>query len=259
MPSVTVGASRPTKGSVRRPVVRGDDKRRRLLRLGGWLASWLQTGRMAALLTCGGALVLLYGFLVSGDFLIGSVVVRGARIGDPAEAVAVSRSIGEPVFEIDAVASAERVASLPWVERAVVSTRFPDEVVITVVERVPVAVWQASGRSYLVDARGNVLMEGHAELPSVAVDGDAPETGGVVPAGDVATVVAIREALDTRVIDLRRTRDEGLVATLVGDRVVIFGAARATPMKIAILRELLQRGDAWSVLDLREPSRPYFK
>ena len=110
------------------------------------LAVLVRSGRMPAFFVLAGGILLLYGFLISGDFLVGSVVVRGTSIGDPAEVEITADAIGEPIFTIDASESAARVAALPYVERVTVSTRFPDEVVITVDESVPADQWPVGAR-----------------------------------------------------------------------------------------------------------------
>jgi len=204
---------------------------------------------------------LLYGFLFSGDFLVGTVTVRGTTLGNPAEIVTVAEAIGEPIFTIDATDSAERVARLPYVERVEVTTSFPDEVIITVVERIPAVVWSAAGRTFLVDARGYVLAESsNTTLPVVTIEGDAPEVGTRVDTREVAAVIAIRDALMPDLVSIERTARNGLVARLNGQQMVIFGDDGRIPAKLAVYGELIRQNRAdWTLLDLREPDRPYYE
>lgn len=204
---------------------------------------------------------LLYGFLFSGDFLVGTVTVRGTALGNPAEIVTTAQAIGEPIFTIDATDSAARVARMPYVERVEVTTRFPDEVIITVVERVPVAVWSAQGRSFLIDARGHVLAEANnPTLPIVAVEADAPVVGGTLDPRDVAAVIAVRDAVATDLAAIEWTTANGLVVRLNDQRMIVFGEQERMPAKLAVYGELkrLNQND-WTILDLREPDRPYYK
>ena len=224
------------------------------------LTELVRSGRMPAFFVMAGALLLLYGFLFSGDFLVGSVVVRGASIGDPAQVVMTADAIGEPIFTIDASQSAERVAALPYVESVSVSTRFPDEVVISVVERTPVVLWQVGSRVFLIDARGNVLAEQPRDgLPGVIVEGEPPAVGGTVAAERVAAVIAVREALADALQELRWTETDGLVARLDDKRVIILGDSERLPLKLAVYGEVARLPEPWSLLDLREPDRPYYK
>lgn len=224
------------------------------------LAELVRSGRMPAFFVLAGGFLLLYGFLFSGDFLVDSVVVRGTSIGDPASIVMTADAIGEPIFTIDASDSAERVAALPYVESVSVRTRFPDEVVISVVERTPVAVWQAGAQAFLIDARGNVLAERPgSDLPLVIIEGDPPVVGGTVPAERVAAVIAVRESLAEDLQELNWSATEGLVARLNDRRTIILGDAARMPLKLAVYGEVARLPEPWSLLDLREPDRPYFK
>lgn len=242
------------RGAIARPAS-GASRRRSGLSI----ADAARSGRLFAAITALAGLVLLYGFLLSGDFLISSVVVNGTRLGDPAEVVAVADTIGEPIFTVDAASAAERVATLPYIERASVSTGYPDEVTITVVERVPVAVWQSLGRSYLVDSSGNVLAErGDGQLPLVIDDVKQPVVGGRLDPMDVAAVISIRETFAERSVVLTRTRVEGFIVER-GKQIIVLGGPEALPKKLAVWREVAALDRSWDYLDLREPDRPYYK
>lgn len=51
----------------------------------------------------------------------------------------------------------DRLKLLPWVADASVARRLPDTLVVDIVERVPVAIWQYRQRLAVVDATGHVL------------------------------------------------------------------------------------------------------
>jgi cell division protein FtsQ len=227
----------------------------------GGIGPGFHSGRIPAFVVALAGIALLYGFLYSGDFLVGTVTVRGTELGNPADVVTTARAIGEPIFTIDATDSAERVAQLPYVERVEVTTRFPETVVITVTERIPAVVWSVAGRAFLVDARGHVIAEGgNEQLPLVTVDGDPPLVGGSVDPRDVAAVVAARETFGGDLTALEWSGANGLIARLTAERVVIFGNAGRMPAKLAVYAELQRQNRVnWAVLDLREPDRPYYK
>jgi cell division protein FtsQ len=207
-----------------------------------------------------GGFLLLYGFLFSGDFLVASVVVEGTEIGDPAQVVTTADAIGEPIFTIDASESAERVAALPYVESVTVRTRYPDEVVISVVERTPVVLWQVGSQAFLVDARGNVLAEQVRDgLPLVIAEEDPPAIGDTIDAERISAVIAVREALADRLEELRWVPNDGLVARLTDKRTIILGSADRLPLKLAVYAEVARLTEPWSLLDLREPDRPFYE
>jgi hypothetical protein len=110
----------------------------------------------------------------------------------------------------------------------------------------------------LVDARGNVLWTGAVEgLPRVIVEDDAPPAGGAVPAERIAASTAVSAALGERLSSLTWTADDGLVAELSDGRRVIFGAAEQMPLKLAVVEAVLSQPEDWTLLDAREPDRPY--
>jgi cell division protein FtsQ len=159
------------RGSTRRSSAAVTPTARRVGRPRGRLPRYLQVA--AALLAVGG----LAWLLLAGPVLaVRAVQVDGlARL--PAEQVQEAAGIvaGTPLLRVDVDAAEARVAQLPPVASVEVTRNWPASVVITVVERVPVAVVGEPGQRFLVDAEG-VLFD--------TVTGSAPD--GVVPL-DVAT------------------------------------------------------------------------
>lgn len=76
---------------------------------------------------------------------------------------------------IDLEATRARLLQFGWIREARVSRRWPDTLVIDVIERQPAAIWQNAGRLSIVDAEGVVLepvrVEAMPELPLVIGDG----------------------------------------------------------------------------------------
>ena len=115
----------------------------------------------------------------SAGLVTREVLVEGRSQTPPElllEALAVER--GDLILEFDVDAARRRVEKLGWVSRARVERRLPDTIRVSIVERVPVAVWQHDDRFMLVDAAGAVIGEdgvsrfGHLK---VVVGKDAPE------------------------------------------------------------------------------------
>lgn len=75
------------------------------------------------------------------------------------------QSSAMPLVDLDGTRA--RLLQLPWIREARVSRRLPDTMVIEVIERVPVAVWQREGRFHLVDAEGVVLEPVGAVMPQL--------------------------------------------------------------------------------------------
>lgn len=105
-------------------------------------------------------------------FQVAKVEVQGIRRMDemPVYSLALNE-IDHSMLAVDLVALRKRVMTLGWVADARVTRRLPDTLVIDVVERDPVAVWQHEGKLSLIDVDGVVLesLDGRAmpDLPLV--------------------------------------------------------------------------------------------
>ena len=65
----------------------------------------------------------------------------------------------EPVLGLDLEAIRQRVQAVGWVKEARVVRLLPDTLVLAVVERKQLAVWQSGGRSHVIDETGRVIPE----------------------------------------------------------------------------------------------------
>jgi cell division protein FtsQ len=105
-------------------------------------------------------------------FAVKSVEVKGAERMDPIQVqyVALDQpSMAMPLIDLDV--TRERLLRLGWVEEARVSRRWPDTLVVDLVERAPAAIWQNQGQLSLIDRTGVVLepvrLEAMPDLPLV--------------------------------------------------------------------------------------------
>ncbi len=115
---------------------------------------------------------------VEMNFTVQEVLVVGrweTSKADLLAAVGVAR--GAPILAFDLGAARRRVEALPWISRASVERILPDTVLLRVVERRPLALWQNRGRFALIDDEGAVILkqglERFSDLPLV-VGEDAP-------------------------------------------------------------------------------------
>jgi cell division protein FtsQ len=119
------------------------------------------------------------------------VLVSGRNRTDRQSLVdALAIEIGEPMLSIDIETSRERVAALAWVRDVSIEKRLPNTLVVSLVERRPLALWQNEGAVSVVDAEGNVIdgakPNDFAELMLV-VGPDAP--------GHAAELLSVMEAI----------------------------------------------------------------
>lgn len=213
----------------RRRPVRPRSRGRRTLRLG------------AALLVLTAAMW----FLWAGPVLaVGTVQVDGAgtlAADEVREAAGIE--VGTPLLRVDVGDIEARVARLPQISAVEVTRGWPRSVVITVVERVPVAVVGEAGRRSLVDSHG-VLFD--------TITGSPPP--GVVPLevadpgpGDAATMAAlealvalpgkVRDGIDGAAV----AGPEDITLTLTDGTLVRWGGPAESAMKATVLTALLDR------------------
>jgi cell division protein FtsQ len=192
-------------------------------------------------------------------------VVGAIRTGvDPV--VAASGLTGEPpLIDVDSGRVAARVEALPWVAHATVARHWPDNVTVTITERVPAAVAEGPGlRAVLVDASGRVLgpvsdAPAGTTVLQVPVTPGAP--GSVLGAGarpGLAVLGRLPSSLRAQVARVEVAGD-GVVTLALTDHVgVTLGRAVELPAKfealVSVLADVAPR--APDVIDVTVPAAP---
>ncbi|MDJ0610522.1 MAG: FtsQ-type POTRA domain-containing protein [Kiloniellales bacterium] len=119
-----------------------------------------------------------YGLSARAGFSVQEVLVEG-RVRTEADQVlgALDVSRGAPILALDAEDARRRLEALPWVARASIERRLPDEIYVRLSERTPLALWQIDGEVSVIDRDGEVIRgiepDRFARLPLV-VGKDAP-------------------------------------------------------------------------------------
>jgi len=153
-------------------------------------------------------------------------------------------------------------AAYPSVERLEVSADFPHTLRIDVIELQQAAIL-VSGNSRMAVAGDGRLLRGvrpRGPLPVIRLRGAFPAER--LPAGTALRAARVAGGaplpLRRRIVDVRETRDRGLVARLRGGPDLIFGdAARLHAKWLAAARVLADRASRGaSYVDLRLPERP---
>lgn len=93
------------------------------------------------------------GFVVRDVFVVGRNETPKKTLLDT---LAVRR--GSPILAVDLEAVRQRVQALPWVRQASIRRVLPDTLVIDIVERKPLALWQHDKRFALIDEEGQVIL-----------------------------------------------------------------------------------------------------
>lgn len=156
---------------------------------------------------------------------------------------------GTPLLRVDTGAAAARVARLPQVASVAVTRGWPDRVVITVRQRVAVAVVGLPGQRSLVDRTGLLFdtISGSAPRGVVPVVVDHPGPGDPATLAALSAVTGLPAALRSAVRDVRATADGEITVTLQDATVVRWGTAELSAAKGAALAGVLQQIRAGSL------------
>jgi cell division protein FtsQ len=136
---------------------------------------------------------------VGAGFGVKSITVEGQRhLTDAELSTALGAGPGSLMLAFDTDAAKARLEQVPWVKHAQVMRLLPSTLQVVLDERVPFAIWQSRGRTYVVDAEGTVLApasrEAYADLPLVVGDGAAKN------AADLLQVLAPFDGLKQQLI-----------------------------------------------------------
>ena len=181
----------------------------------------------------------------AAGFRLADVKLEGASAQSSADIMrAADLSKGTPLFALDLDQARRRVEQVGWVKSARVVRLMPNSVVIAVIERKLLAVWQHDGRLGVIDATGLVAQEADpakfARLPLVV------GAGANLAAAHILPLVQSLPRLAARLDELVRVDDRRWDLRLKDGAVV---QLPATDEEAALLR-LDQLDQASRILDL---------
>lgn len=186
---------------------------------------------------------------------VADVEVHGADMV-PEERIRAAARVaeGRPLARIDLDAARNRVAILAPIRDVDVTRRWPDTLVITVVERTPVAVVEIGGRFRALDAEGVVFREFPRApddlplvLPTAGASADALREAAAVVSSLPEEVAILVRHVEVRTVDQ-------ISLALRDGRSVVWGSSDDSANKARVLAALLSQ-DA-SVYDVSVPGRP---
>ena len=109
---------------------------------------------------------------------------------------------GQSIFAADVQSARRRLLALDWVADAEVSRQYPDSISVSIVEKLPFALWQAANGTYVVERSGKVITLANpaefSKLPYLIGDG-AP-----LGSAELVDAVAQHRAVSARVRAYRR-------------------------------------------------------
>lgn len=169
------------------------------------LVATLATGGRGARLV-GSVASAVDGRFAQAGFRLKAVHVEGASpmaTADIVRAAAVYKD--QPLLGLDLEAVRQRVERVGWVKEARIVRLLPDTLVVAVVERKQLAVWQHGGRSVVIDDRGQPIREADpGRFPNLPLVVGA---GGAEHAAEILPTLAQRPKLIARMDALVRVDD----------------------------------------------------
>ncbi len=113
----------------------------------------------------------------TANFHLEQVVVQG-HIRTQKEDVNLALNLvqGMPIFDIDLNEKKGAISSLPWIKKVVIERKLPTQLVVHIVEKKPIAIWQNQGKYYPLDEEGSVILDDKTTLFNLilVVGNDAP-------------------------------------------------------------------------------------
>ncbi|MGY1827809.1 MULTISPECIES: cell division protein FtsQ/DivIB [unclassified Blastococcus] len=150
---------------------------------------------------------------------------------------------GVPLLRVDLGAVEQRVARLPQVRDVQAARGWPDRIVITVAERVPVAVVGPPGRRSLVDAEGILFdtVTGSAPRGVVPLTVDDPAPDDPATLAGLAAIRALPGPLREDVVEVAAPGPQSITLTMADGTEVVWGGAEESATKGEVLVALLDR------------------
>ncbi|MGC2415067.1 MAG: cell division protein FtsQ/DivIB, partial [Stellaceae bacterium] len=189
--------------------------------------------------------------------VVGDIEVEGRETTDTATIMgALSAGRGTPILAVSPARAKAKLESLPWVRSASIERRLPGTLVVRLVERHPLAVWQHAGKQELIDREGVVIpvtdLTRFARLPTVVGDDAASHAAQLIAMLAHEPELAARVTAAVRVDDRRwNVRIDNVIEVLLPETNP--GDAWARLAALEKSDKLLQR-DIRTV-DLRLPDR----
>jgi cell division protein FtsQ len=130
---------------------------------------------------------------------------------------------GQSIFAADVHAARQRLLALDWVADAEVSRQYPDSISVSLVEKLPFALWQAANGVYVVERSGRVITlanpDEFSKLPYLIGDGAPQDSAEIVDAVSQHRAVSARVRAYRRMSDRRwdLILEDGVVVQLPED------------------------------------------
>jgi len=156
--------------------------------------------------------------------------------------------LNDPIATLDTDTVAQAIVNLPWVSAVEVRRGWPNEIVVALDLRIPLARVKGGGTSQGVDAQGILFDYSNLEgLPLIQASG-APLVAAV------EVVAAMPASLAKKVVRIRANSIDSIELDLKSGSIVRWGSADEPEFKAAVLDALLSRRA--QIYDVSAPELP---
>lgn len=270
-PSTVIGQSWARSGALRNTNLRGPPRRRPVRsRRARWLRRFIFVVPPLVAASFG-----LYSLFTVPYFAIQHITVEGTRNGQVLAAIQQLHLTGDNIFLADTRADAAEIRTLPPIADASVSRQFPDTLVVQVVERQPVLIWQVANALFSVDSGGAIIaqVQQAGGLPIITDEHRLDQQskpfapGGKIDPKIIQMARQLLERIPTASgitsFTLHNTLAYGIVLDSAEGWQARFGDPDDLDTKIqelaAILQFVRQRGQQLALIDLRFGFYPYYR
>lgn len=157
--------------------------------------------------------------VADAGFGISSVQLSGnSRTSRQSILAALGFERGQSIFSADIQTARLRLLALDWVADAQVRRQFPDSVAVSIVEKLPFALWQSPDGLFVVERSGRVITKAQvADFPHLPLflGKGGPEAGA-----ELVDAIALHRAVAARVKAMERVSERRWNLLLDGDVVV---------------------------------------
>ena len=228
-------------------------RRRRRAVADRWVARWWRLASVVLVVALIGGAVWAAWFsslLAVHQVSVVGLSDEGELVGGQEVRSAASIPAGMPIARLDTASAQARVLELPWVASVEVRRAWPQDVVIAVTERSPVAVVMQGEERRGVDAEGNIFdPPGGLWLTDPIIRGDE---SAIAEAVKVAS--SLPADLEKRVRVIQAVSVDDIRLELGNKSIVRWGNSQEAEFKAEVLRSLLpRRAQAY---DVSAPSLP---
>jgi len=217
----------------------------------------------------------VHALLTASYFQVHHVIVEGTRNAQLIAAIQRLPLEGVNILLADTSADAAQIKALPPVADASVTRSLPDTLLVHIVERQPVLIWQVGAAQYSVDADGAIIAQ--VQQPdglSIVTDEHTSDQRGqpFAPGGKIDPQIVqmarqlleqVPTATDITSFTLQDTLHYGLVLLSADGWQARFGSPDHLGNKIkelaAILQLVKRQGQQLALVDLRFGFYPYYR